>query len=121
MRPRDRRIAILLACVGVLSCAWVVSDFFQSIVLNRLPWTDAGTAPEHYLAVGESYSRGFAVGFFLCFFLAIGALAVSIWARDRRRAVTTSPTPGRRREDRAALQPVDVSHPASPYPATARQ
>jgi len=121
LRPRDRVIAIAIASFGLLACGWLVAGFFRTIVYNRLPWTDVATAQEHYLAVGESYGRGFATGFFLCFFLAIAAVSISAWARDRRRTVTANPVQARRREDRAAHPQVAVRREASPYPATSRQ
>ena len=84
MRPRDQRIAILIAGPGLVFCAWAILGFFRSIIDNQLGWTDATTAQQHYQAVGESYSSGFAVGFFLCFFLAIAAISISAWVQDRR-------------------------------------
>ena len=84
MRPRDQRIAFVIAGTGVVVCAWAIFGFFRSIIENQLGWTHVATAQRHYQAVGESYSSGFAVGFFLCFFLAIAAISISAWVQDRR-------------------------------------
>ena len=84
MSARDRRIAIVLAVIGLVACISFVAGFIGAMVNNNLPWHPDQTAREHYQAVGDSYSQGFAVGFFLCFSLALAAVAVGTWLQQRR-------------------------------------
>ena len=50
---------------------------------NNLTWQHAQTARAHYLAVGNSYSQGFAIGFFFCFFLALAAAGIGSGLKKR--------------------------------------
>ena len=84
----SRRIVLAIAAAGTAYCVYLLVGFVGVIADNRLPWE--GTSQftrEHYLAVGQAYSRGFAVGFFLCFGLAVMAFIVGTWyeqsVRDR--------------------------------------
>ena len=94
------RIVLALAGLGAAFCAYQLVVFLREIVGNQLPWEhSAKFTREHYVAVGEAYSRGFAVGFFLCFFLAVMALVVGTWyetvVRPRRRRAAVSLEPAR--------------------------
>jgi hypothetical protein len=91
---RDRWIALVLAVAGIGVCLMSLGTFFMTIHQNTLPWYKGLSAREHYVAVGQSYSHGFAIGFFLCFFLTLIAMAVGSWVRDRteaRRAENNAP------------------------------
>jgi hypothetical protein len=71
-----------LSLVAVMRFLWIIVD-------NGLMWTPRLSPRELYLAVGNSYSLGFATGFSLAFFLSLAAIAVGSWTRNDR--------PGRRR------------------------
>lgn len=79
---RSRQIALGLAAIGAGYCTYLLVGFVQIIRHNRLPWDGYALTREHYLAVGEAYSRGFAVGFFLCFCLTVVALIVGTWYEE---------------------------------------
>ena len=54
----NRRIVLAIAAAGAAYCVYLLVGFVGVIADNRLPW--AGTAQytrDHYLAVGEAYSR----------------------------------------------------------------
>jgi len=77
---RTNRLALAAASLGAVYCLYLLIGFFRVIAGNRLSWE--GTARftrEHYLAVGEAYSQGFAIGFFFCFCLAVIAFVVGNW------------------------------------------
>jgi hypothetical protein len=85
--PRDRRIAVLFSIAGIGLCCAALIHFLLRINYNYLPWTRDSTIRDHYLAVGQSYTQGFAVGFFLCFFLAVAAISIAPHiARARQRS-----------------------------------
>ena len=84
MSVRDRWVAILVAVAGLAVCVTAVSVFVHGLANNNLSWHSGQSAREFYLAIGDSYSEGFIVGFFLCFFLVLVAVAVSSWVRQRR-------------------------------------
>ena len=88
---RSRQFSLVVAMLGAGYCSYLLIGFLRMIADNRLPWE--GTAQftrDHYLAVGEAYSKGFVVGFFLCFCLAVIAFVVGNWyeksVRTRRAA-----------------------------------
>ena len=97
MSKRDRGIALMVSLAGLGLCLSALISFLTTVVNNGLPWDSGQTAQEFYLAVGRAYSQGFAVGFFLCFFLGTMALAVGSRLRERRagaaagRSVTQGP------------------------------
>ena len=73
MRRQTRMIVIALG--GAAASLAAVTHFVLSIFDNNLKWS-----PEiqvYYVAVGASYTQGFAIGFFLCFSLAVAATAVA--------------------------------------------
>jgi len=74
----------VLAVIGLAASLSFVAGFIGSMVNNNLPWHPGQSAREHYQAVGNSYSQGFAVGFFLCFSLALAAIALGTWIQQRR-------------------------------------
>jgi len=86
LKQRARWIAILVAVAvaGVGVCFSLMFGFVLTIMHNELPWDPNQTVRDHYLAVGDSYSRGFAVGFFLCFFLTVVAVSASGLIERRR-------------------------------------
>jgi hypothetical protein len=101
MIGKDGRVTALIALAGVGACVAALVHFLLTILYNRLPWPEAERAVrDHYLAVGNSYSQGFVVGFFLSFSLAVLALTFAGWRAQRR---TADSTQGRRFEDRYPL------------------
>ena len=94
----NRKIALAISISGAAVCFWLLVGFLRVIADNRLPWEgSARFTREHYLAVGEAYSRGFAVGFFFAFFLVVAALIVGTWyestVKARRAAAARTPAP----------------------------
>ena len=76
----------VVALAGVGACFAALIHFVHTILYNRLPLPEAERAMrDHYIAVGNSYSQGFVVGFFLCFSLAVLAVLFTGW-RARQRA-----------------------------------
>lgn len=86
MGQRNQRLlpALALAAAGAGLCLVAVAGFVTAVATNNLPWHPGLTVQEHYLEVGRSYSQGFVVGFFLCFFLSLGAVVVSSWWERRK-------------------------------------
>jgi len=98
MIGKDSRGTALAALAGVGVCSAALVHFLFTIMYNKLPWPEAERAArDHYLAVGNSYSQGFVVGFFLSFSLAILAVVFAGWRAQHRAA---DPAYGRRFEDR---------------------
>jgi hypothetical protein len=71
--PGRKWVVVFLAVVGAGFSLLSLSVFLFEIINNTLPWSPRQSIREYYLAVGDSFSQGFISGFFLCFFLAIGA------------------------------------------------
>ncbi len=92
---RTRQISLAVATLGAGYCLYLLIGFLRIIAGNRLAWEgSARFTREHYLAVGEAYSRGFIVGFFLCFCLAVVAFVVGSWYEKSvktRRAAAEAP------------------------------
>lgn len=91
--------AILIAAVGMGVCLAALVGFVAMVATNNLPWYPEWTVQDHYLEIGRSYSQGFIIGFFLCFFLVMGAVSVSSWLETRRnsvKGVSRSPSPDAR-------------------------
>lgn len=86
MSKTHRRVALVLAIAGTAACLVALGAFFREFIGNRIPWRPLLSAREHYLAVGNAFSRGFTTGFFLCFFLVLTAIVVGA-SRDNRRRV----------------------------------
>jgi hypothetical protein len=91
---RNRWIAVLLAVAGIGICVVALVGFLLSMIDNNLPWYPNQTARDYYLAVGDSYSQGFTVGFFLCFFLTMMAVSIGALVEKRRRK-SPAPIPSR--------------------------
>jgi len=73
---------LLLGLAGTGVCLTLLIRFLLMIINNGLPWNPSDGVRGHYLAVGDSFSRGFSVGFFFCFFLALAALGWIHWWRQ---------------------------------------
>jgi hypothetical protein len=82
MRVGNRLVGVLVAIVGVAVCLAGLLGFLLGILHNTLPWHPEQSVREHYLAVGRSFSEGFTVGFFLCFFMILAVVAA--WPRAIR-------------------------------------
>jgi len=96
-----RRIVLILAAGATAYCIYLLVGFVGVIADNGLPWEGAENIRDYYLAVGQAYSSGFAVGFFLCFGLAVMAFVVGSWyeqsVRDKAKPglkATPPPSPG---------------------------
>ncbi len=89
MKQSARIVVIALAGVGASLTA--VVHFVLAVLHNRIPWP--ADAQEFYLAVGRSYTEGFAIGFFLCFSLAVAATAVAGALEQRRDDSEPAPVP----------------------------
>jgi uncharacterized membrane protein YecN with MAPEG domain len=87
--PRYVVPALVLAASGAGACVVALCGFVLTVATNRLPWHPGLSVQEHYQEMGRSYSQGFAVGFFLCFFLTLAGIIVSSWW-ERRRERTAS-------------------------------
>ena len=83
MRRGNRWIAILVAVAGMGVCLVALVGFVLTVLQNNLPWHQSSTIREHYQAVGDSYSQGFTVGFFLCFFMTMIAVVLSTFFSKR--------------------------------------
>ena len=83
-------IALTVSLTGIALCIGSITRFFSRIIGNGLQWNEREFFQEHYLAVGEAYSRAFMVGFFLCFFLVV--IAVTIGGQARRSSRRSSGT-----------------------------
>ena len=94
MRSWDRWAAILLAVTGAAVCLVALFGFVATVNHNNLSWKADQSIRDHYLAVGDSYSQGFTVGFFLCFFLIL--IAVSARSLMNRQSRVGETTRGRR-------------------------
>jgi ABC-type Fe3+ transport system permease subunit len=77
MRTENRWIAILVAVAGMGVCLVALVGFVLTVLQNNLPWHQSQSIREHYQAIGDSYSQGFTVGFFLCFFMTMIAVTIS--------------------------------------------
>ena len=88
---------MVIAFAGVGTSLAAVVHFVLAVFNNRIPWHTE--AREFYLAVGRSYTQGFAIGFFLCFSLAVAATAVVGTLEQLRNAPEPAPVPvlGKRR------------------------
>ena len=94
---RSRWLAVMVAVTGIGVCLVALIGFVLMILQNNLPWSPEQSIREHYTAVGESYSQGFAVGFFLCFFMIMVAVSLDSWFESRRRRRSgDEPQPQRR-------------------------
>jgi hypothetical protein len=85
-----------LAGTGV--CLVALIGFLSTVNGNNLIWQADQSIREHYLAVGDSYSQGFTVGFFLCFFLtliAVSAKSLLEQRSDAGKPATRRKAPGR--------------------------
>ena len=83
---RNDHLAIVIALGGVGLCLVALVHFLLKVSNNNLPWHGESAAREHYLAVGQSYTQGFVVGFFLCFSLAVAAVLISSYFGRKRKA-----------------------------------
>ena len=88
MRTGHRMALLLLAVCGTGLSLLAVIRFLLLIVHNGLFWTPGSTVRELYLAVGNSYSQGFAAGFFFAFSLSLAAVTLG----TRRRRPPSGPT-----------------------------
>jgi hypothetical protein len=84
--------AVVLAVVGAGICLVALIGFVSTVNQNNLAWQTDQSIREHYLAVGHSYSQGFTVGFFLCFFLIL--IAVSLRSLLIQRSKVQRPEAG---------------------------
>ena len=97
----NRWVAVLLAVAGAAVCLVAVIGFLTTVNHNNLSWQVDQSIREHYLAVGDSYSQGFTVGFFLCFFLTL--IAVSARSLLQQRNDAGKPVARRERPGRPVL------------------
>jgi hypothetical protein len=86
MKSGNRWVSILVAVAGIGVCLVALVGFLITMLQNNLPWHQDQGIREYYRAVGESYSQGFMIGFFLCFFLTMVAVSLSALFDKRNRA-----------------------------------
>ena len=86
MTSRQRLLSILIGIVGAIGSCLALAAFVMKMRSNGLALPAAPTSQAFYQSVGTAYSGGFAVGFSLCFFLALLAVAVGTWLENRRNA-----------------------------------
>ncbi len=92
LRSRFHWVAVLVSLAGVVVCAAALLGFVATMATNNLPWYPGLTVQEHYQEIGRSYSQGFIIGFFLCFFLVMGSVSLATWFQGRRRKAAASPS-----------------------------
>jgi hypothetical protein len=85
MKKNNRWVPILVAVAGMGVCLVALVGFLMTMLQNNLPWHQEQGIREYYQAVGESYSQGFMIGFFLCFFMTMVAVSLSTWFENRNR------------------------------------
>ena len=90
MTTQTRWILLAFAIAGAGVCMFGVLGFVIDMLNNNLPWEHATTARLHYLAVGHSYSQGFAIGFFFCFFLSLAAAGIGSGLRNKNLSAVRS-------------------------------
>lgn len=92
-----RWVLIVTGLAGMLINTVNLFGVFEVIRENRVTNGDGEPVGlrEHYLQVGNFYSRGFTTGFFLCFSLMLVAIAVGTWFDERRKAKATSGAVGK--------------------------
>jgi len=89
MNARHRALTLVFAVPGILVCVGAVVAFVLRMWGNGLPEGVGTSVRDSYLAVGDAFSRGFAAGFFLCFFLMLVALVVGTWFEHRKHRSAT--------------------------------
>ena len=86
MTRTERTVALAIAVPGLAAVATVMTLFLMKFEAGRIPWAPHYGPREHFMAVAGAWARGLATGFFLCFFLVLGGVAVAAWQADRKRA-----------------------------------
>jgi hypothetical protein len=86
VKTGNRWLAILVAVAGMGVCLVALIGFVLTVLQNNLPWHQAQSVRDYYQAVGDSYSQGFLVGFFLCFFMTMIAVTISNFFDRRARS-----------------------------------
>ena len=86
MRDSKVWLFVVVSLTGAGLCLAAVAHFILTIWRNELPWTEDSDVRDHYLAVGDSYTQGFIVGFLLCFCLAVAAVALAKAFEQLRRS-----------------------------------
>lgn len=86
MSSTIRSILIVIGIAGVLLSAVGFVDFVQIIRSNSVTDGEPVGLRDHYLQLGNFYSRGFTTGFFFCFSLMLVAVTIGTWYDDRARA-----------------------------------
>jgi hypothetical protein len=85
-RRKHSVLAMIVSIAGVAVCLTALGGFVLTVATNNLPWYPGLTVQDHYVEIGRSYTQGFVVGFFLCFFMTVGAIGVSQWVENRRKS-----------------------------------
>lgn len=101
MRPRAGFAMLMsIGCAGV--CMIAVAHFVFRLFNNQLSWAPTSAVRDHYTAVGHYYVQGFIVGFFLCFSLAVAAVAAANWIEHKRATHRPASAPTLHRIKRSA-------------------
>ncbi|MHC5025071.1 MAG: hypothetical protein ACYTGG_14405 [Planctomycetota bacterium] len=107
MKSKNSGLFVLVSGLGVLLCVAALAGFVLTIEHNNLPWAHGGeSVRDHYTGVTDSYAQGFLVGFFLCLFLMMAAIALRSWVFQKIEA-------NRRRRPRFDTTPVESDAPPS--------
>lgn len=86
MKPTVRWVLIVVGFAGILLTMARLMDAIQIFRTNGVTHGDPVGLREHYLQLGDFFTRGFTSGFFFCFSLMLVAIGVGTWFDERRKS-----------------------------------
>jgi hypothetical protein len=93
MTKRQRLLAMLIGVAGATGSVLALVGFLLKMMRNGLETPVAPTIQAFYQSVGTAYGDGFVVGFALCFFLTLLAVAIGTWFEGRRERARAAVAP----------------------------